>query len=128
MPTHLGFLLWLPPTVASFLFLFLTKLWRFLQNSICMQNTCPHPTPPHHHHTQKPEDMVSLFNIYLFIWLYCILVTAHAILDLCCRIFSCGIWDSVPCPGISPLHWKLRVLATGPLRKTQTKRFEVTSI
>ena len=32
------------------------------------------------------------------------------------RIFSCGIWDLVPWPGIEPrpLHWELRVLATGP--------------
>ena len=56
-PTHLGFPLWFPPTVASFLFLFLT---RFLQNSIYMQKTCP--PPPHHQHTQKPEDMVFLFQ------------------------------------------------------------------
>ena len=32
------------------------------------------------------------------------------------RIFSCGIWDLVPWPGVEPrpLHWELRVLATGP--------------
>ena len=43
------------------------------------------------------------FNNYLFVWL-------HQILDVACRIFSCGIWalvscgiwDLVPQPGIGP--------------------------
>ena len=47
--------------------------------------------------------------LFLFIWL---LVAAHG-------IFSCGIWH-IPWPGIKPssLHWKHRVLATGPPRKS----------
>ena len=34
--------------------------------------------------------------------------------SLALRIFSCGMWDLIPWPGIEPwpLHWELRVLAT----------------
>ena len=35
------------------------------------------------------------FLIYLFIWLHWVLVAA-------CRIFSCGMWDLAPWPGIKP--------------------------
>ena len=53
------------------------------------------------------------FNIYLFIWLHWVLIVAHG-------IFSCGMWDLVPWPGIelrSPAlgtqslsHWTTRVV------------------
>ena len=55
------------------------------------QSTCRNPT-----------------KILFFLWLHQVLVAVHG-------VFSCGIWDSVPQPGIEPgtLHWELRVLATG---------------
>ena len=46
----------------------------------------------------KPKNCKSFFfflNIYLFIWLLLVLVVA-------CGIFSCGMWDLVPWPGIEP--------------------------
>ena len=59
---------------------------------------------------QKLEKLF-LKNIYLFIWLRQVLVLA-------CGIFSCGIWDLVPWPGIEPgppalgvrslSHWTIR--------------------
>ena len=63
--------------------------------------------------------VVMIFNIYVFIWLHQVLVTA-------CRIFSwgiqllsaeCGIQfpDQGSNPG--PLHWEHKVLATGPPRE-----------
>ena len=59
---------------------------------------------------------VSLFLscIYLFIWLYWSQLQ-HT------RYVSCGILDLVPWTGIKPrpLHWELRVLATGPPEKSQ---------
>ena len=47
------------------------------------------------------------FNIYLFIWLFCVLVEACGIFNLlqtsaACGIFSCSVWDLVPWPGIKP--------------------------
>ena len=49
------------------------------------------------------------FNIYLFIWLHRVLVAARGvlvaargILVAACGIFSCGMWDLVPWPGIKP--------------------------
>ena len=50
------------------------------------------------------------FYIYLFTWLHWVLVAA-------CRIFSCGMWDLVPWPGIKPgspalmqrlSHWTIK--------------------
>ena len=58
--------------------------------------------------------LLNLFLKYLFIWLCWVLVVAL-------RIFCCGMYDLIPWPGIEPwpLHWELRVLATGPLGKSQ---------
>ena len=52
-------------------------------------------------------------KIYLFIWLHRVLVAA-------CGIFSWGMRDPVPWPGIEPgpLHWERGVLATGPPGKS----------
>ena len=54
-------------------------------------------------------------NIYLCIWLCWVLVVEHG-------IFSCGIWDLVPWPGIKPSSPVLEhsVLTTGPPGKSQT--------
>ena len=46
-------------------------------------------------HLSNLEWPHHLKNTYLFIWLCQLLVTAS-------RIFSCGIWDLVPWPGIKP--------------------------
>lgn len=35
---------------------------------------------------------VSVFNIYLFIWLTRVLVAARKIFTARCRIFHCGVW------------------------------------
>ena len=42
------------------------------------------------------------FHVYLLIWLCQVLVIAHQIFDLFCRIFSCSMWDVVPRTGIEP--------------------------
>ena len=44
------------------------------------------------------------------------------VLAVACRVFSCSIWDLVPCPGIErgPLCWELRVLASGPAGNAAT--------
>ena len=59
---------------------------------------------------------VSLFLscIYLFIWLHRSQLQQTGYV-------SCGIPDLVPWTGIKPgpLHWELRVLATGPAEKSQ---------
>ena len=50
------------------------------------------------------------FFVCLFVfWLYKVLVATLG-------IFSCGMWDPVPWPGINPglLRWEHRVLGTGP--------------
>ena len=54
-------------------------------------------------------------NIYLCIWLCWVLVVAHG-------IFSCGIWDLVPWPGIKPSSPVLEhsVWASGPPGRSQT--------
>ena len=53
------------------------------------------------------------FKKYVFIW-------PHRVLAAVCGIFSCSMWDLVPCPGIEPelpaLH--AGVLAIGPPRKS----------
>ena len=48
----------------------------------------------------------------VFIWLYQVLVSALRIFSLSCSMqtLSHGMWD----PTWAPLHWELRVLATGP--------------
>ena len=56
--------------------------------------------------------------IYLFIWLLWILVVA-------CGLFSCGVWDLVPCLGIKPeplalgarslSHWTTRQVPVHPI-------------
>ena len=46
--------------------------------------------------------LVLFFYIYVLIWLYWVLVVT-------CRIFSCGMWDLVPWPGIEPCPLALRV-------------------
>ena len=53
----------------------------------------------------------GLFFFFEFIWLHGVLVVAHT-------IFSCSIWDLVPWPNLSPLHWEHRVLATEPPGKS----------
>ena len=37
------------------------------------------------------------------------------------KTLICGMWDLVPGPGSNqgPLHWKLKVLATGPSGKSR---------
>ena len=69
-------------------------------------------------------------NIYLLIWLRQVLVVAHGIFNLHCGMWdlsvsagkllvaACGIYfpDQGWNPG--PLHWKCRVLATGPPGKS----------
>lgn len=50
---------------------------------------------------------IIIFNCYLRIWLHLVLVTAHGTFSLLCgmqtrRIFSCGLWDPLPWPGIEP--------------------------
>ena len=72
-----------------------------------------------------------LKSYYLFIiWLHRVLVAA-------CRIFSCGMWilsccmlDLVPEQGLNfgSLHWKHRVLATGPPEKSLLYFFDVTVV
>ena len=59
-----------------------------------------------------------LFHVYLFIWLCRVLIAA-------CRIFIVAVGSRVlprnRTPG--PLHWKLRVLTTGPPGKSLAKGF-----
>ena len=43
-----------------------------------------------------------LIFIHLFIWLHRVFVAACGIFVVACRIFSCGMWDLVPWPGIKP--------------------------
>ena len=51
----------------------------------------------------NPDSAISFFfHIYLLIWLCQVLVIAHQIFDLFCRIFSCSMWDVVPRKGIEP--------------------------
>ena len=52
----------------------------------------------------NPDSAISffLFHVYLLIWLCQVLVIAHQIFDLFCRIFSCSMWDAVPRTGIEP--------------------------
>ena len=59
---------------------------------------------------------LAFFKKYSFLFIY---LTAPA-LSCSSRIFSCNMWDLVPWPGIKlcPLHWELRVLATGPPGKS----------
>ena len=66
------------------------------------------------------------FNIYLFIWLCCVLVVARGIFVAECAIFSCGTWDLVPWPGIEPGPPALgaRVLTTGPPGKSLKVLFQ----
>ena len=49
-----------------------------------------------------------------------------AVFIVTCGIFSCGIWDLFPWPGIKhgPLYWELTVLATEPPGKTHEKQFD----
>ena len=44
------------------------------------------------------------------------------VLVVACKVFSCGMWDLVPCPGTErgPLCWELRVLASGPAGNAAT--------
>ena len=60
--------------------------------------------------TDEPPTFKCSFN-----WLHWVLVAA-------CRVFSCGVWDLVPCPGTGPgpLCWELRVLASGPAGNAAT--------
>ena len=76
----------------------------------------------------KPSDTLCLsitsFQLFFlsidwFIWPCWILVVAHGIFDLCCRIFSCGMWslccsmwDLIPWPRIEP---RLDKTCTGSL-------------
>ena len=69
-----------------------------------------------------------LFLIYLFTWLTQVLAVALRIFHLSCgmqdfSVAACGIY--FPDPGLSPepLHWLLRVLATGPPEKFQDSFF-----
>ena len=56
-------------------------------------------------HPERHEECVLFIylflNICLFIWLCQILVVAHG-------IFSCGMWDLIPWPGIEPGSHALR--------------------
>ena len=62
------------------------------------------------------EDFKKIIN--LFIWLCRVSAAA-------CGIFSCGLWDLVPQPGIelgppasgvwSPSHWTTREVPGGPV-------------
>ena len=45
---------------------------------------------------------ITFFKKYLFIWLRCVIVVAHGIFAESCRIFSCGMRDLVPQPGMEP--------------------------
>ena len=62
------------------------------------------------------REYLFLKNIYLFIWLCQVLVVAQGIFVALCRIFSCGMWDLVPWPGMEPRppalgvqsHWTTR--------------------
>ena len=67
----------------------------------------------------------SFFFKYLFIYLAVLGLSCSMrnlcpyLQDLCCDMrypFSCGMWNLVHAQGwnLSPLHWELRVLATGP--------------
>ena len=60
--------------------------------------------------------LFSKKNIYLFIWLHCVLVAVCELL-----IATCGV--SFPDQGSNPdpLHWEYRVLATGPPGKSLNK-------
>ena len=72
---------------------------------------------------KHPQTVFSVhFVLYLFIWMHQIAAA--------CRIFSCGMWDLVPGPGIKPrsLQWEHEVLATGPPEKSQHCRFDWVSM
>ena len=66
----------------------------------------------------QPSTKSFLSSFYFtFIWLHQIVAA--------CRIFSCGMWDLVPRPGIKPMspQWEHEVLATGPPEKSQLCSF-----
>ena len=73
---------------------------------------CIQATSFHNH----PQSFLSSFY-FTFIWLHQIVAA--------CRIFSCGMWDLVPRPGIKPMspQWEHEVLATGPPEKSQLCSF-----
>ena len=73
--------------------------------------------------------VISFLKIFLKInlciwlrWISDLWSKAWRIFDLCCgmQILNCSMWDLVLWPGFKPgpLPWDLRVLATGPERKS----------
>ena len=72
------------------------------------------------------------FFKYLFIWLCQVLIAAHGIFDLCCKVWSlnCSMWDLIPWPGMEPgpLHCQHGVLATGSSGKYLKQTFWTTPV
>ena len=71
---------------------------------------------------QTPTNSFLSSFYFIFIWMHQIVAA--------CRIFSCGMWDLVPGPGIKPrsLQWEHEVLATGPPEKSQQCSFDWVSM
>ena len=51
--------------------------------------------------TRNLEEESMSLHIFLSIYVY-LVIWLRQVLDVACRIFSCGMWDLVPQPEIEP--------------------------
>ena len=76
-----------------------------------------HSTLFHPPFTNSAEYTLSPFYfIILFLYLFILFINLYQVLVTARGIFSCGMWNLVPWPGIKsrPLHWECKLLAPGP--------------
>ena len=85
----------------------------------CLLFSLPSCSESFQNRTQR-TFFFSLMFIYLFIWLHQVFIEAHWIFITACGLFSLAYVISFPDQGLNlgPLHWALRVLATGPPGKS----------
>ena len=79
---------------------------------------------------KKNKKKENCFWLKLFKKIFIYLFGCTGVLVVAWRIFSCGMWDLAPLPGVEPgpLHWKCRVLATGPSGKSLFTSFQDTHL